>query len=78
MKIDYNKILENANKLYALDKSRIEDISRLKPEQIPSITSSQVTSMMKALVMEINKQSKGSNLKSLPDSPFSTSFSVSS
>ena len=59
MKLEYNKILEKANHLYAdtkLKQMQISDdsVKYLAPEQIPQIQSDQVKMVLKALIDEIN------------------------
>jgi hypothetical protein len=61
MKLDKEKIWQNANAIYGHKKliqmgRKPEDFKYLAPEQIPTIASNQVRAIMEAIVDEINEQ----------------------
>jgi hypothetical protein len=70
MKLDKEKIWQNANVIYGHKKliqmgRKPEDFKYLAPEQIPTIVSNQVRAIMEAIVDEIND--KGMNPPMTPE-----------
>ena len=58
-KIDYDKVLEKANELYVIEKTKHvnpESMAYWAPEMFPKIESNQVKCMLRALVDELNKE----------------------